>query len=86
MKCIAALCAAFLCAHLLISCFPVHGEDQIYDSMIRPHVLANSDSEEDQALKLKVRDAVLEATAPLVKGCTTQAEAIEILNDLTPWA
>ena len=59
MKCIAALCAAFLCAHLLITCFPVHGEDQIYDNMIRLHVLANSDSGEDQARKLRVRDAVL---------------------------
>jgi stage II sporulation protein R len=29
---------------------------------IRLHILANSDSEEDQALKLKVRDAVLEQT------------------------
>ncbi|MDR1205713.1 MAG: stage II sporulation protein R [Peptococcaceae bacterium] len=31
-------------------------------SFIRLHILANSDGEEDQALKLKVRDAVLEQT------------------------
>ena len=36
-------------------------EEKIYDNMIRLHVIANSDSKEDQALKLKVRDAVLEA-------------------------
>ena len=30
---------------------------------MRLHVLANSDSEEDQALKLQVRDAVLAASA-----------------------
>ena len=33
--------------------------DQLADRVVRLHVLANSDSEEDQALKLLVRDAVL---------------------------
>ena len=65
---------------MALSFLPVHGEQEVYDTVVRLHVLANSDSEEDQALKLKVRDAVLEVTSPLVKGCTTQAEAIEVLN------
>ncbi len=65
---------------MALSFLPVHGEQEVYDTVVRLHVLANSDSEEDQALKLKVRDAVLETAAPLVKGCTTQAGAIEILN------
>ena len=43
----------------LISVLPVHGEAKIYDTVVRLHVLANSDSEEDQALKLAVRDACL---------------------------
>lgn len=30
-----------------------------YPGMIRLHIIANSDSEEDQSLKLKVRDAIL---------------------------
>jgi stage II sporulation protein R len=59
MKCIAALCAAFLSAYTLLTCLPVHGEEEIYSQTIRLHVLANSDSEEDQAEKLLVRDAVL---------------------------
>jgi stage II sporulation protein R len=42
----------------LISYLPVHGEEAVYDTVVRLHVLANSDSEEDQALKLRVRDAV----------------------------
>ncbi len=33
---------------------------QLKDSVIRLHVVAASDSEEDQALKLKVRDAVID--------------------------
>lgn len=65
-----------LCSILLIiGLFPVHGEDKIYDTVVRLHVLANSDSEEDQALKLKVRDAVLEVTTPLLADCKTQEEA-----------
>ena len=49
---------------LTIGLFPVHGEAKIYDSVVRLHVLANSDSDADQARKLKVRDAILTVTAP----------------------
>ena len=69
-----------LIAMMALSFLPVHGERDIYDTVVRLHVLANSDTEEDQALKLKVRDGVLEAAAPLVEGCTTQAQAVEALT------
>ena len=65
---------------MALSFLPVHGEREVYDTVVRLHVLANSDSEDDQALKLKVRDGVLEAAAHLVEGCTTQAEAVEALD------
>ncbi len=71
-----------LCVVLMaLSFLPVHGEDEIYDTVVRLHVLANSDSEEDQALKLRVRDAVLAVTSPLVADCTSQTEAITVLED-----
>ncbi len=71
-----------LCVLLMgLSFLPVHGEREIYDTVVRLHVLANSDSEEDQALKLRVRDAVLTVTSPLVDDCTTQEEAIAILTE-----
>lgn len=66
---------------LFVGLFPVHGEEKIYDSVVRLHVLANSDSEEDQALKLEVRDAILEITAPLLETCTGRDEAETILRD-----
>lgn len=56
---------------LTIGLFPVHGEAKIYDSVVRLHVLANSDSDADQARKLKVRDAILTVTAPLLDDCPT---------------
>ncbi len=59
-KVILACCIAFLSLFVMMSVLPVNGEEEIYDNMIRLHVIANSDSDEDQALKLLVRDAVLE--------------------------
>lgn len=68
-----------LCSLILIlGVLPVHGESEIYESVLRLHVLANSDSEEDQALKLKVRDAVLVKSEELFAECTTREEAIEV--------
>ena len=49
--------------------------------MVRLHVLANSDSEEDQALKLTVRDAVLEITTPLLRDCPDRATAAARIED-----
>jgi stage II sporulation protein R len=65
---------------MALSFLPVHGEQEVYDTVVRLHVLANSDSDEDQALKLRVRDAVLDAASPVVEGCRSQAEAIRALN------
>lgn len=57
----AALTAAVLAllTGIALSFLPVHGEEKIYGDLVRLHVIANSDSEEDQARKLAVRDAVL---------------------------
>lgn len=66
---------------LFVGLFPVHGEAKIYDSVVRLHILANSDSEEDQALKLKVRDAILEVTAPLLESCKSRSEAESLLRE-----
>ncbi len=65
---------------LVVGLFPVHGEAEIYDTVVRLHVLANSDSEEDQALKLQVRDAILTVTTPLLEGVSEQDEAIARLE------
>ena len=66
---------------ILIGILPVHGEEAIYDNVIRLHVLANSDSEEDQAEKLRVRDAVLSYTEMLLSECTERETAVKILRE-----
>lgn len=53
---------------------------QLASQVIRLHILANSDSEEDQALKLEVRDRVLETTSALLAG-ETEPQAAAILLD-----
>ena len=51
---------------------------KLSNSVFRLHVLANSDSEEDQQLKLKVRDALLSYMNTLSSNCNTKEEAIQI--------
>lgn len=51
--------------------------DGIRDKMLRMHVIANSDSVEDQNLKLKVRDAVLSKGKEIFDGSVTADEAVE---------
>ena len=46
----------------LLLLLPMQSGENLYDSVIRIHVLANSDSKEDQERKLAVRDAILKYT------------------------
>ena len=68
----------------ILGALPIHGESEIYDSVVRLHVLANSDSEEDQALKLCVRDEILKAIDGELDECKNQAEAKEKIESLMP--
>ena len=79
------ICTFVILAIALVAGFlPVHGEEEIYDTVVRLHVVANSDSDEDQALKLKVRDSIIEVVTPAVKECRTQDEAIEAIEAIMP--
>ena len=77
-----ALSFCFIFLLLALFCLPIHGEEEIYDTVVRLHVLANSDSDEDQALKLEVRDALLAVTAPALEDCGSQEEAVAILTPM----
>ena len=70
------LCA--LVAAIVLTYFPVRGEEKIYGDVIRLHVIAASDSEADQSLKLEVRDAVLDeiTSYPAPKDKAEAARAI----------
>ena len=73
-----------LAAMFIVTVLPIHGEEEIYNSVVRLHVLANSDSEDDQSLKLKVRDEILALSAPVLKECTSREQAEQKLREITP--
>lgn len=60
MKHMISVAVSVLVMTVLMSYLPVSGENEIYENTVRLHVIAASDSERDQALKLKVRDSILE--------------------------
>lgn len=55
-------------------------QEQIAGEVLRFHVIANSDSEEDQMLKLKVKEEVLEVVRPMLEGADSRETAEEILQ------
>ena len=75
-----ALMAGVLCA-LLCGFWLGEEQTQLADRVIRFHVIANSDSPEDQALKLQVRDAVLSATEEFYPQKASLEEARAALSD-----
>ena len=50
--------------------------NELTENVFRLHILANSDSEEDQNLKLKVRDEVIKYMKTLTSNCKTKEEVI----------
>ncbi|MBP3370792.1 MAG: stage II sporulation protein R [Clostridia bacterium] len=65
----------------LLTLMPIHGESAVYDNVLRLHVLANSDSEEDQQLKLCVRDGILEVTENIFSDCKSREEAERLVTE-----
>ena len=64
----------------MLTVLPVHSEALIYDKVLRLHVIANSNLETDQELKLLVRDAILEETRVLLADTTSREEAKSIIQ------
>lgn len=72
-----------LCGALLWGAWSVEEQEDLSRKMIRLHVIAHSDSAEDQALKLEVRDAVLDyATAVLQRSEDMDAAQRELQENL----
>ncbi len=53
----------------------------ISNSVFRLHVIANSNSDEDQSLKYKVRDNLLEYMNNICSNCSSKEEAIELVTE-----
>lgn len=75
------LSICIILATIILTILPIHGESEIYDKTVRLHVIAHSDSEYDQELKLFVRDAILEQTELLLADSNTRYDAEVILRN-----
>ncbi|MBQ8322229.1 MAG: stage II sporulation protein R [Clostridia bacterium] len=71
---------AILFSTLVIALMPTEAEAEIYEDTLRLHILANSDSEEDQELKLKVRDRLLTEYGEMLKG-ESIGESVGIIDE-----
>ncbi len=78
-----SLSVCILIAYALSSVIPSSGEEKLYSDVIRLHVIAESDSDEDQAVKLSVRDAVLEFVSDKMETAVTYDDAYALLSDMT---
>ena len=67
----------FVCAHSYAN----STSSNISSSFFRLHILANSNSEEDQNLKLIVRDKVLEYVNTIIDTSMNKTEVISILKN-----
>lgn len=81
MKKAFTLIASVVCAAMCAVTFASETNARLSRDIVRLHIIANSDSEEDQALKLKVRDRLLSAAAELdsksgVEAMLSEYEAI----------
>ena len=64
----------FICAQSYVSAVSTN----LSSAVFRLHVLANSDSDEDQSLKIKVRDGLLNYMNGICANCSTKEEAISL--------
>ena len=55
--------------------------NELRSGVFRLHIVANSDSDADQNLKLAVRDEILKNTTNIFKNCSSVDDAITIAND-----
>lgn len=70
-----------LCAALCAGTWAQGRQNAISGQLVRLHVIAASDSDEEQALKLRVRDAVLDYLTPRLEGVQSGSEARSVIAE-----
>ena len=73
-----------LTSTLMIAIIPTEAEAAIYEDTVRLHILAASDSAEDQGMKLKLRDTLLERYSDELSGCEDIFSAKSHIYQLLP--
>lgn len=84
MKNIPIFALVILIATLTFAILPTDAEAEIYEDTVRLHILANSDSEKDQAVKLLLRDEILSAFGERLGEVSDTDAAKEKITELLP--
>lgn len=79
----ALLLGFMVAAAFSLCCESITAADNIKSSTIRLHIIANSDTETDQNIKLAVRDKILEMEELLPDADDSYNEAIELIKENT---
>ena len=81
MKYLVMFTALILACCLCCGFIPSEEDMDIYENTVRLHVIANSDSEHDQSVKLLVRDSVLGVLSELLENAQTHGEAAAVIEN-----
>ena len=77
----------FLCLSVSVLCwgvFLLRDRSVLRNSIVRLHVVANSDTAKDQAVKLAVRDAILDSIQADLEKIASKEEAVRYLEKAIP--
>ena len=75
---------SLLLSILVIAAIPTEAEGKIYEDTVRLHILANSDTEIDQALKLEIRDRLIDKYSFLLSSYDKKDDAIYFIEQILP--
>ena len=84
MKKVAFGILSILTAMLIVAALPTEADAEIYSDTLRLHILAASDSDEDQALKLAIRDKILTEYSEELSGVAALEDARATLEARLP--
>ena len=77
---VAMVCAIIFTIFATLAGFEA-GCNELRGNVLRLHILANSNSEADQAVKLEVRDAVQEASATIFENAKSKDDALNLAKE-----
>ena len=84
MKTLIKYAVITLTVTMALCILPTEAEGEIYEDTLRLHILANSDSTEDQTLKISIRDMLLKKYATILKDGKSISDSKEKVEALLP--
>ena len=74
------LLVSFMIVLTACNLFPAPLTNSVFDNVVRIHIRANSNSEIDQAVKLKVRDEITKYLSDILIECKDKKQALSLIS------